>query len=157
MYIDTNGNGNLYVGNQNVAVTSSKSYDSSESLTKRGISGIKGSSPVLITDDNDKDHIIQNMTIRETAATLKIVFKDEQDKKPLYSIAEIPYLNDSDYDSAATIHMKEYDSKSGTYQVISTMIVVSIEHNKEGTLTLTVSPVDETVQLPYIDSVYECD
>ena len=140
-----------------LAITSSKSYDSSESMTKRGISGIKGSSPVLITDDNDKDHIIQNMTIRETATTLKIVFKDEQDKKPLYSIAEIPYLKDSDYDSAATINLKEYDSKRGTYQVISTMIVVSIEHNKEGTLTLTVSPVDETVQLPYIDSVYECD
>ena len=157
MYIDTNGNGNLYVGGQKVAVTSSKSYDSSESMTKRGISGIKGSSPVLITDDNDKDHIIQNMTIRETATTLKIVFKDEQDKKPLYSIAEIPYLKDSDYDSAATINLKEYDSKRGTYQVISTMIVVSIEHNKEGTLTMTVSPVDETVQLPYIDSVYECD
>ena len=137
-----------------LAITSSKSYDSSESMTK---GGTKGSSPVLITDDNDKDHIIQNMTIRETAATLKIVFKDEQDKKPLYSIAEIPYLTDSDYDSAATIHMKEYDSKSGTYQVISTMITVSIEHNKEGTLTMTVSPVDETVQLPYIDSVYECD
>lgn len=137
-----------------LAISSSKSYDSSESMTK---GGTKGSSPVLITDDNDKDHIIQNMTIRETATTLKIVFKDEQDKKPLYSIAEIPYLTDSDYDSAATIHMKEYDSTNGTYRVISTMITVSIEHNKEGSLTMTVSPVDETVQLPYIDSVYECD
>lgn len=155
MWIDTNGNGNLYVGGQKVAVASSKSYDSTESMTK---GGTKGSSPILITDDNDKDHIIQGMTIRESATTLKVVFKDSQNKKPLYSIAEIPYFVESTYDSVSTIHMNEYDEKSGTNRIISVVVVISIEYiEKDGTITLTASPQDDSIKLPYIQTVYECD
>ena len=120
--------------------------------------GIKGSSPILITDDNDKDHIIQGMIIRESAVTLKILFKDEQSKQPLYSIAEIPYFSETSYTAAASIQMYEYDEKAGIYKTISTIITVSIEYDKKTqTITLTVSPQNDSIKLPYIQTVYECD
>ena len=98
------------------------------------------------------------MTIRENAVTLKILFKDEQSKQPLYSIAEIPYFSETSYTAAAPIQLYEYDEKAGIYKTISTIITASIEYDKETqTITLTVSPQDDSIKLPYIQTVYECD
>lgn len=151
--------------NGTLATSSSKSYSAEDegNLTKGRTlnneeNNTKGSSPILITDDNDKDHIIQGMTIRESAVTLKILFKDEQSKQPLYSIAEIPYFSETSYTAAASIQMYEYDEKAGIYKTISTIITISIEYDKETqTITLTVSPQDDSIKLPYIQTVYECD
>lgn len=151
--------------NGTLAISSSKSYSAGDEgeLTKgRALdneeNNTKGSSSILITDDNDKDHIIQGMTIRESAVTLKILFKDEQSKQPLYSIAEIPYFSETSYTAAASIQMYEYDEKAGIYKTISTIITISIEYDKETqTITLTVSPQDDSIKLPYIQTVYECD
>ena len=96
--------------------------------------------------------------VKETTNMLKILFVDNQNKKPLYSIIEIPYIRETSYDNGALVYINEYNEKNGSYNIISVQITISIEYDeKNETTMIQYSCQDDKIQLPRIETVYECD
>ena len=96
--------------------------------------------------------------VKETTNMLKILFVDNQNKKPLYSIIEIPYIRETSYDNGALVYINEYDEKNDSYNIISVQITISIEYDeKNETTMIQYSCQDDKIQLPRIETIYECD
>ena len=96
--------------------------------------------------------------VKETTNMLKILFVDNQNKKPLYSTIEIPYIRETSYDNGALVYINEYDEKNDSYNVISVQITISIEYDeKNETTMIQYSCQDDKIQLPRIETIYECD
>jgi hypothetical protein len=96
--------------------------------------------------------------VKETTNMLRILFVDNQNKKPLYSIIEIPYIRETSYDNGALVYINEYDEKNDSYNIISVQITISIEYDeKNKTNMIQYSCQDDKIQLPRIETIYECD
>jgi hypothetical protein len=96
--------------------------------------------------------------VKETTNMLRILFVDNQNKKPLYSIIEIPYIRETSYDNGALVYINKYDEKNDSYNIISVQITISIEYDeKNKTNMIQYSCKDDKIQLPRIETIYECD